>query len=74
MSLHHSIAQKLPDLPRWVEARSLLFREDCEISVFKRNWICRWFYVIRTRDLIFVISRPIKEAFEDAVETERMRG
>lgn len=74
MSLHHSIAQKLPDLPRWVEARSLLFREDCEIFGLQEELDLS--LVLRDPDArsIFVISRPIKEAVEDAVEKNGCAG
>lgn len=31
MLTHHAIAQRLPDLPRWVELRALLYGGGCEI-------------------------------------------
>jgi GNAT superfamily N-acetyltransferase len=69
-----SIVQKLPDLPRWVEVRSLLLdgfgeifglQEEPDLSLVLRNPYSR---------SIFVVGKPIENAIEAAVEKNGRGG
>jgi GNAT superfamily N-acetyltransferase len=68
MPSHRSIALKLPDLPRWVESRSLLLEGFGEIFGFAEKPDLS--LVLRDPDArsIFVIGRPIEKEIEAAIE------
>ena len=42
---YHAIAQKLPDIPRWIEVRDLLAADECEVIGLQE-----------TPDLSFILS------------------
>jgi len=66
--MNHSIVQKLPDLPRWVEVRSLLLEGSGEILGFQEE--SEMSLVLRDPDArsIFVVGRPIEDAIKAAVD------
>ena len=72
--MNSSITPKLPDLPRWVEARSLLLegageifglQEEPDLSLSLRDPEAR---------TIFVIGRPDEDAIDAALEKNGRRG
>ncbi|MBC8162178.1 MAG: GNAT family N-acetyltransferase [Roseiflexaceae bacterium] len=67
MSSHRAIAQQIPDLPRWVEARDLLLWEPCDIFGFQEQPLS---LVIRdpATEAIFVIGRPTLSVVQAAVQ------
>jgi ribosomal protein S18 acetylase RimI-like enzyme len=73
MLSNHSIAHRLPDLPRWVEARSLLLWESCEI--FGLQTEPEPSLVVRDpeSESIFVIGTPAVSAIQAAVQ-KNVRG
>jgi GNAT superfamily N-acetyltransferase len=68
MSSSHALAQRLPDIPRWVEARALLLRGDCEI--FGLREAPDPSFVVRdpVTELVVVIGTPAVKAIRAAVE------
>ncbi len=68
-----SLLQRLPDLPRWVEARALLLDASCEITGLANTpeLSC----LLRDPDdgTVFVIGHPAGEALHAAVQQE-VRG
>ncbi len=63
-----SLAQRLPDLPRWVEARALLLGDPCEI--FGLQEIPALAFVLRDPEsnFVFVIGTPAVAALETALQ------
>jgi RimJ/RimL family protein N-acetyltransferase len=74
MPSSHSIAQRLPDLPRWVEARDLLLSEECEIFGFQEE--PELSLVLREIDgeAVFVIGAPPQTAVQTAVQGLKRGG
>ncbi len=68
MSLSQSLAQRLPDLPRWVEARDLLLWGDCEI--FGLQEAPELSFVVRdpASELVAVVGTPSVAAIQAAVQ------
>ncbi len=68
MRSSHSIAQRLPDLPRWVEARDLLLWGRCEIFGLQEE--PDFSLVLRdpATELIVVIGTPALTAVQAAVQ------
>ena len=68
MNLHRSLAQALPDIPRWVEARDLLLHEQGEI--FGVQEAPELSFVIRdpVSDLTIVVGTPSADAVREAVQ------
>jgi RimJ/RimL family protein N-acetyltransferase len=68
MPSNRSIAERLPDLPRWVEARALLLWEPCEIFGFKEE--PELSLVMREPDgqAVFVIGTPAVSAVQAAIQ------
>ena len=62
------LAQRLPDVPRWVEARDLLLRGDDEI--FGLQEVPTLSFVLRERDgeMVFIIGTPAPTAVQAAVQ------
>lgn len=62
-----AIAQRLPDIPRWVEARSLLLSGDCE--VFGLDEASELSLAVRepSTGSVHVVGHPSRAAIEDAV-------
>jgi RimJ/RimL family protein N-acetyltransferase len=73
MSLSQSLAKRLPDLPRWVEARALLLDGACEIDGLQEE--PELSLVVREPDLeeIFVVGTPADAAILAAAE-RNVRG
>jgi GNAT superfamily N-acetyltransferase len=73
MLSNHAIAQRLPDLPRWVEARALLLGEPCEIFGLQEDPDLS--LVVRDPDteLVFIIGTPAVTAVHAAVR-KNVRG
>src|SRR5688572_2450982 len=73
MPSNHSIAKRLPDLPRWVEARALLLSEPCEIFGLKEE--PELSLVVREPETgtVFVIGTPDAAAVQAAVQ-QNVRG
>ena len=66
MRSYHSVARRLPDLPRWVEVRDLLVLGCCE--VFELREEPELSLVIRDPDTgtVFVVGRPAASAIRAA--------
>lgn len=64
------MVRSLPDIPRWVETRSMLLRGSCEISGLEEEEEPR--FVVRDPEdvLISVVGRPGRDAIEEAVARE----
>src|SRR5688572_548227 len=73
MPSNHSIAKRLPDLPRWVEARALLLSEPCEIFGLKEE--PELSLVVREPETgtVFLIGTPEVAAVQAAVQ-QNVRG
>jgi len=73
MLSNHSIAQRLPDLPRWVEARALLLWGPCEIFGLQEE--PELSLVVREPDTgsVFIIGTPAVAAVQAAVQ-KSVRG
>jgi hypothetical protein len=67
MRSSHSIAQSLPDVPRWVEVRALLL-EGCEVAGLQEE--PELSFVLREADTetVFVIGRPSGTAIEAGIQ------
>jgi GNAT superfamily N-acetyltransferase len=67
VSSTHTIAQRLPDIPRWVEARSLLLSGDGE--VFGLDETSELALAVRdpSTGSVFVVGHPSQAAVRDAV-------
>ncbi len=65
------LARALPDVPRWVETRSMLLSGRCEVFGLEEGG--DYGFVVRdTEDrLISVVGRPGRDAIEEAVARER---
>lgn len=63
-----SIAQQLPDLPRWVEARSLLLSGDCQIFGFQNEAELSGIVCDSDTEAVFVIGAPATSIVRIAVE------
>ena len=63
-----SIAQRLPDLPRWVEVRDLLLDESGEISGLQED--PELSFVIREPETapVFVVGTPASEVIQAAIQ------
>ncbi len=74
MHSNPSIAQRLPDLPRWVEARALLLSGDCEIFGLQEE--PELSLVVRDPDTgsVFVIGAPAVTAVQAAVQKDGRGG
>ena len=64
----HALAQRLPDLPRWVEARYLLLSESCEIFSLQEE--PELTAVLRDPEtgFVFVVGTPAVSAIQAAVQ------
>jgi RimJ/RimL family protein N-acetyltransferase len=73
MSLSQSLAKRLPDLPRWVEARALLLGGACEIHGLREE--PELSFVVRGPDVeeVFVVGAPADAAILAATE-RNVRG
>jgi len=75
-TLHAELAEELPDLPRWVEARGLLLSRRCEIlvpPVHKRT--AGYFLIEEDRSLACAIGRPVTSLVQSFLERlEPLRG
>jgi len=73
MTSNRSIVERLPDLPRWVEARALLLWEPCEIFGLQEE--PELSLVVREPDAgsIFIIGAPTVTAIQSALQTN-LRG
>ncbi len=71
---NHSLAQRLPDLPRWIEARSLLLEEAGEVFSLQEEPDLS--LVLRDPDMrtLFVIGRPDEDAIDTALEKNGRGG
>jgi len=58
MSFHHTVAQLLPDLPRWVEVRDLILSEDCEIFDLQEQGELSFIVLENNGKMVFVIGQP----------------
>src|SRR6185369_10848550 len=58
MSFHHTVAQLLPDLPRWVEVRDLILSEDCEIFDLLEQGELSFIVLENNGKMVFVIGQP----------------
>ncbi|HVE78271.1 MAG TPA: GNAT family N-acetyltransferase [Gemmatimonadaceae bacterium] len=67
MSSNHAIAKRLPDLPRWVEARDLLLHGPCEVLGLEEKPGLSLVVRDPTTELIVVIGRPAAPAIQEAV-------
>ena len=67
MESGYAIAEKLPDLPRWVEVRANLRRGECEIFGLEQEPTS---LVIREPDTgtAFVIGQPSPKAIQEAIQ------
>ena len=68
-TLHAELAEELPDLPRWVEARGLLLSRRCEIlvpSVHQRT--AGYFLIEQDRSLACAIGRPVSSLVQSFLE------
>jgi RimJ/RimL family protein N-acetyltransferase len=68
MRSSHSIAQGLPDLPRWVEARDLLLRGCCEIFGLQEEPELSLVLRDPVTESVFVIGTPAVTAVQAAVQ------
>jgi len=70
-SLFHRLASALPDIPKWVETRSLLLSDDCELSGLDErtgiNFIAR---DPNARDT-YVVGWPAPEAIVEAASLSK---
>lgn len=68
MLSNQEIAQKLSDLPRWVEARDLLLSDSCEILALEEA--PELSFVLRDLDTpsVFVIGKPSVTAIQSAIQ------
>ena len=73
MQSNRTIAERLPDLPRWVEVRALLLWEPCEIFGLKEE--PQLSLVLREPDTeaVFVIGTPAVLAVQAAIQ-KNVRG
>jgi RimJ/RimL family protein N-acetyltransferase len=62
-----SIARRLPDIPRWVEARSLLLAGDCEVFGLEDNAGLSLAVRDPSTGSVIVVGRPDPEAVRAAV-------
>lgn len=63
----YAIARRLPDIPRWVEARSLLLSGECEIFGLTDAHDISLAVRDPSTGSVVVIGRPSRPAIEDAV-------
>lgn len=68
-----SIVQRLPDLPRWVEARALLLWDACEISGLREEPGLSFVLRDPSDESVFVIGTPAAAAVQAAVQ-KNVRG
>lgn len=73
MRSSQSIVQRLPDLPRWVEARALLLRDACEISGLQEEPGLSLVLRDPSDESVFVIGTPAATAVQAAVQ-KNVRG
>ena len=64
-----AIARRLPDLPRWVEVRDILFGEDCEVFGFQEQPELSFAVPEIETSSVFVIGRPAAGAIRAAIES-----
>ncbi len=69
MSLHESIALRLPDLPRWVEARACLLWGCCELHGFEDKPAPSLVLRDPADDALFIIGAPSLEAIREAAQS-----
>jgi RimJ/RimL family protein N-acetyltransferase len=74
MSSNRSIAQRLPDLPRWVEARALLLWEPCEIFGLQEEPELSLVVRDPDTDSVFVIGTPAVSAVQAAIQQNARGG
>src|SRR5678815_1502483 len=55
---NQSIAQVLPDLPRWIEVRDLLLSDDCEIFGLDEQMGLSFVLCERGGKVVFVVGQP----------------
>lgn len=68
------LADRLPDLPRWVEARALLLESDCEIIGLQTSPTLAFILQETDAHIWFVIGQPDLTIIQAAVQPALRRG
>jgi hypothetical protein len=63
------LARSLPDVPRWIETRSMLLSGDCELFGLREGGAD---FVVRGPVLISVVGRPSRDAIREAASRGRV--
>lgn len=66
MSLADHILRKLPDIPRWVEVRSYLQSDECEVLGYTEEPSLSFVLRIDVEDLLYIVGSPEESVIVDA--------
>jgi RimJ/RimL family protein N-acetyltransferase len=69
MLSNHALAQRLPDIPRWIEVRDLLLSDDCEVSGLQETPDLSFSLRETGTHSIFIIGTPTASAIQAAIQS-----